>query len=70
MRNVNRAGWILVGAVIGGLAATALPSIAASHNEPLRRLTVMRTTGATDGSAYFIKDTKTGRLLVVDTIAR
>jgi len=58
---VKRIGWLLVGAIIGAIAASTLTAaqLPALHSE--RRLISLHSAGTTDGgSAYFIKDAKTG----------
>jgi hypothetical protein len=58
---VKRICWLVVGAVIGAIAVSTLTAAQLPPLQPERRLIVLRNAGAIDGgSAYFIKDTKTG----------
>jgi hypothetical protein len=58
---VKRIGWLLVGAIIGAIAVSTLAAAQLPPLHPERRLISLHNAGTTDsGSAYFIKDTKTG----------
>lgn len=58
---VKRIGWLLVGAMIGAIAVSTLTAAQLPPLHSERRLITLRNAGTTDGgSAYFIKDTKTG----------
>lgn len=61
MATVKRISWILVGVAIGVGASATLGAVRVSQQGTPRRLVVLQTAGAVEGgSAYFIKDTKTG----------
>jgi hypothetical protein len=58
---VKRIGWLLVGAVIGAIAVSTLTAAQLPPERPERRLIALRNAGPIEGgTAYFIKDTKTG----------
>jgi hypothetical protein len=59
MSHAKRFGWVLLGILIGGFAAG---SVDASRQtaQPRRLVALEGSTLPTEGSAYFIKDTKTG----------
>jgi hypothetical protein len=58
---VIRIGWLLVGAVIGAIALSTLTAAQLPPLQPERRLISLRNAFPIEGgSAYFIKDTKTG----------
>ena len=58
---VKRIGWMLVGAVIGAIAVSTLTAAQLPPERPERRLIVLRSAGPMEyGTAYFIKDAKTG----------
>jgi hypothetical protein len=64
MSNVKRGGWVLIGVVVGALAASSIGALKAQSVDP-RRLKVT-VAGATVAQATFIKDTKsTGCWLVM-----
>ena len=58
---VKRIGWLLVGAVIGVIAMSTLTAAQLPPLQSERRLIVLRHAGPIEyGTAYFIKDAKTG----------
>ena len=58
---VKRIGWLLAGAIIGAIAVSTLTAAQLPPLHPDRRLLSLHNAGTVDGgSAYFIKDTKTG----------
>jgi|SoiMethySBSTD1v2_1073268.scaffolds.fasta_scaffold817651_2 hypothetical protein len=58
---VKRIGWLLVGAIIGAIAVSTLTAAQLPPLHSERRLISLHNAGTIDsGSAYFIKDTKTG----------
>src|SRR5688572_7125225 len=56
MSNVKRGGWILMGMVLGALAASSMSAVQAQPNDPKRLTVTYTSTGF--GQAAFIKDTK------------
>ena len=56
MSNVKRGGWILIGIVLGALAASSMSAVQAQPNDPKRLTVTYTSTGL--GQAAFIKDTK------------
>ena len=61
MAIVKTVGWIVVGVAIGGGASAALGAVRVSQERTPRRLAELHTAGPVEGgSAYFIKDTRTG----------
>ena len=58
---VNRIGWLLAGAIIGAIAVNTLTAAQLPPLHQDRRLASLHNAGTVDGgSAYFIKNTKTG----------
>ena len=58
---VKRIGWLVVGVVIGAIGVSTLTAGQLPPERPERRLIVLRNAGPIEyGTAYFIKDARTG----------
>jgi hypothetical protein len=69
MRNVKRTGWVLIGAVIGGLATNSVSAVKLQVRsdavDPSRLTVALASTSM--GTVGFVKDTKSSGCWIVFT---